>query len=99
MINPILKELMKRLKSRKLFWMVAGMLATSIGMLGGFPQPPQIFLEKVQQYPLLQWALVYVLVFQGMGGGDKYWSAIGVGATFLLYKVMNYIENNREYFG
>jgi len=94
----LLKELGKRLRSKKLIWMIVGMLATSLGMLGGFPQPPKIFLSIIQQYPILQWSLVYVLIFQGMGGGDKYWSAIGVGATFILYKVMNYLEDNREYF-
>ncbi len=97
-MNAILKELAKRMRSRRLFWMVLGMLATSIGMLGGFPQPPQIFLSTIEQYPMLQWGLVYVLVFQGMGGGDKYWSAIGVGATFLLYKVMGFVENRYEGF-
>lgn len=97
-MNEILKELTRRLKSRRLVWMVLGMIATSIGMLGGFPQPPKIFLSTVEQYPILQWGLVYVLIYQGMGGGDKYWSAIGVGATFALYKVMGYLEDNREYF-
>lgn len=97
-MDAVLKELGTRLKSKRLFWMVAGMTATSVGMLGGFPQPPKIFLSMVEQYPILQWALVYLLIFQGMGGADKYWSAIGVGATFLLYKVMNYIEENRDFF-
>lgn len=92
----LLKELGRRLKSKKLIWMVLGMLATSIGMLGGFPQPPKIFLQFVEDYPILQWALVFVLIYQGMGGGDMYWSAIGVGATFLLYKVMDYVTENFE---
>lgn len=95
-MNDILRELLKRLRSKRLFWMVLGMIATSVGMLGGFPQPPKIFLSTVQQYPMLQWSLVYVLIFQGMGGGDKYWSVIGVGATFVLYTVMGYVEENFE---
>lgn len=97
-MNAVLKELLKRLRSKRLAWMVLGMIATSVGMLGGFPQPPKIFLSTIEQYPILQWFLVYVLIFQGMGGGDKYWSIIGVGATFVLYKVMNYLEENREFY-
>ena len=97
-IFEVVKQVMKRLNSRKLIWAVVGMMATSIGMLGGFPQPPKIFLKFVEDYPFLQWGLVYVLIYQGMGGQDMYWSIIGVGATFALYKIMNYFENNREFF-
>lgn len=93
-----LKKLGRRLRSKKLFWMVLAMLATSIGMLGGFPQPPKIFLKYVESYPILQWFLVFVLIFQGMSGGDIYWAIIGTAATFILYKVMQYLEDNREYF-
>lgn len=91
-MNQVLTELGRRLKSKRLFWMVLGMLATSIGMLGGFPQPPKIFLSTVEKYPILQWSLVFVLIYQGMGGGDKYWSIIGVIATYLLYKFVSYLE-------
>ena len=97
-IFEVVKQVMKRLNSRKLIWAVVGMMATSIGMLGGFPQPPKIFLSTVEQYPILQWALVYVLIYQGMGGQDKYWSLIGVGATYVVYKVIGYFEENREQF-
>lgn len=92
-VTQVLKEVLKRLKSKKLMWAVLGMIATSVGMFGGFPEPPKLFLNIVDKYPLTKWFLVYVLIFQGMAGGDKYWALIGTVATYVLYKVMEYLEN------
>ena len=95
-VQRISTELLERFRSPQLFWMVLGMIATSTGMLGGFPQPPRIFLSTVERYPILQWGLVYVLIYQGMGGADNYWSLIGVIATYVVYKVISYFEGDEE---
>ena len=92
---PVIKEFAKRLASKKLAWSVIGMIATSIGMFGGFPEPPKVFQNLVEDYPILKWTLVFVLIFQGMGGQDIYWSIIGTVATFLIYKGMEYLETGK----
>lgn len=45
-------------------------LATAIGVFGGMPTPPKIF-TTLTSLSLVQWFLVFVLVYQGGGGGGK----------------------------
>ena len=43
--------------------------ATGIGAFGGFPEPPAVFKEAIKN-ELVQWALVFVLLYQGGAGQD-----------------------------
>ena len=68
-------------------------LATTIGAFGGFPDPPKAF-SALTQYQIVQWMLVFVLIFQGGGSQDPLLSVVVTVATFLLYKVVRFFEHN-----
>jgi hypothetical protein len=69
--------------------------ATMIGAFGGFPAPPKLFLN-IASYGLIQWFLVFVLLYQGGGGQDIVLSAIITGITFLVYKFIRHFEGTDD---
>jgi len=62
-------------------------LATVIGAWGGFPQAPPRFMELTRM-PLVQWALVFVLAYQGGSGQDVTLAALGTAMLFALDQAM-----------
>lgn len=60
---------------------------TLIGAFGGFPTPPKAFTEMTK-CAMLQWTLVFVLVFQGGGGQDAWLSASVTAVAYLVHSAM-----------
>ena len=70
-------------------------VATMIGAFGGFPEPPAQFLW-LTKFPLFQWALVFILIYQG-GSGQNPLLALGLTvATFLVYQILKWLEKRRS---
>lgn len=70
-------------------------LATGIGAFGGFPAGPKIFQDWTAN-PLFQWAMVFILIWQGGGGADFEFQDIMVSAfvTVLLYFATYFLDYN-----
>jgi len=66
---------------------------TIIGAFGGFPQPPKIF-QAAAEYQIVQWALVFVLAYQGGAGQDPIFALVATLATMVLYKLVRALESN-----
>ena len=60
--------------------------ATALGAWGGFPQPPKMFRDLVQN-EIFQYLMVFVLVWQGGAGQNVRIAAIVVLAMYILVKV------------
>ena len=65
-------------------------LATAIGYMGGFPDPPKQFVELVNRYPLLKWVMVTLLIYQGGGEQDI---QIAIELTVVLYLLDKFLKN------
>lgn len=61
--------------------------ATALGAYGGFPEPPQTF-KTLTQNEMVQWALVFVLIYQGGGGQDLKLTLLMTGAMFAAHKAL-----------
>ena len=85
---------LKKLLKNKNLGIAIGLLGTGIGAYGGMPSPPSTFVKAVEKYPLLQWFLVYVLVWQGAGGYDEQVSLMGTLIIFTMVKLVEYAENS-----
>ena len=88
----LINEFAKRITSNRAVSMILEMLVTSIGMSGGFYKTPQFFIDYAQKYQIIQHTLVFLLIYQGQGNEDIYWSLIGTVVTFFVYQVMYYID-------
>ena len=75
------------------FWKLTLALATMIGAFGGFPDPPKAF-TSLTQFQLVQWILVFVLIYQGGGGEDPLLSGALTVLAFVCYKILRYFEND-----
>lgn len=64
-------------------------MATVLGSYGGFPAPPAP-LASLMQNQLVQWALVFVLAYQGGAGQDIKLAALG---TAMLYALHMFLSN------
>jgi hypothetical protein len=67
-------------------------LTTIIGAFGGFPTPPRFF-TNMAKYAPVQWALVFVLAYQGGAGQDPVFAAASTAAVFVLYKLVTLGDN------
>ena len=61
--------------------------ATAIGAYGGMPTPPQVFTDLTKN-ELVQWALVFVLIYQGGGSQDPKLSLLVTAAMFAAHKAL-----------
>jgi hypothetical protein len=77
------------------FWQLLLVTCTILGAFGGFPQPPKAFVA-LTQYQVVQWALVFVLVYQGGSGQDPVLAGAATALTLVLYKAVRAIESNDE---
>ena len=62
--------------------------ATLIGAFGGFPNPPPVF-SSLTKSPIVQWLLVFVLVWQGGGGQDMVFAAIVTILGYVLHTILS----------
>ena len=69
--------------------------ATLIGVFGGFPNPPKLFI-KLTKFKLVQWLLVFILVYQGGGNEDIIFSLIMTFTLFIIYEILHYFENKEN---
>jgi len=63
-------------------------LATGVGAFGGFPAPPPQFVELTKN-EMVQWALIFVLLYQGGAGQDPKLAALITAALFALHKALS----------
>ena len=61
--------------------------ATAVGAYGGFPTPPAAFTELTKN-EMVQWALVYTLIYQGGGAQDPKLSLLMTAAMFAAHQAM-----------
>jgi len=95
--NDLFKKLgVPNMFTKQGFAIVIGLLGTGIGAYGGMPAPPDTFVKGVEKFPLLQWFLVYVLIWQGAGGFDEKMSLYGTIIVWCLYNSIIYAEKNYE---
>ena len=62
--------------------------ATGLGMFGGFPKPPNTFNQLIQEYPIFQWILVFILVWQGGAKQDHRLSILITATLYALKKAL-----------
>jgi hypothetical protein len=63
-------------------------LATGVGAFGGFPAaPPQ--LVELTKNEMVQWALIYVLLYQGGAKQDPKLAALITAVIFALHKALS----------
>lgn len=73
------------------FWKFILAVCTMLGAFGGFPEPPKSF-TSLTQYKVVQWALLYVLLYQGGAGEDPVFAGVITGITFLIYTLLRSLE-------
>jgi len=69
-------------------------IATLVGAFSTFPEKPTI-LKKLGENELVQWALVFVLIYQGGAGQDIELAAALTVAAFIVSKLLKYWEMSR----
>ena len=72
-------------------WAIVLAMATMLGAFGGFPEPPKLCLWFAQ-YPIVQWALVWILIYQGGSGQNPVTTTALTAVTYLLYQLIRYFE-------
>ena len=61
--------------------------ATAVGAYGGLPAAPPAFVE-FSKNEMVQWALVFVLIYQGGGSQDPKLSLLVTAAMFAAHKAL-----------
>jgi len=64
-------------------------VATLLGAFGGFPAPPKVF-NQLAQNELVQWALVFTLLWQGGAGQD---TRVALTVTVLAFVVHRFLKS------
>ena len=64
-------------------------LATAIGVWGGFPKPPEIFM-KLARNELFQYLLVFIWIYQSYGSKQDIQTALI--ATVVLFLVTKFLD-------
>ena len=72
-------------------WKFVLALATMLGAFGGFPEPPKAF-NRLTQYKVVQWGLLFVLLYQGGAGEDPVFAGVITAVTFIIYTLFRTIE-------
>lgn len=62
-------------------------LATAIGAYGGFPEPP-LFFKNLIKNEMVQWALVWILIYQGGSGQDMKLTTLITAAMYSAHKAL-----------
>jgi hypothetical protein len=66
-------------------------IVTAIGAFGGFPEPPNMF-KRIIQNKIIQYLLLFLLIWQGGGGQNWKLSAKVTVVIFVLITIMNHFE-------
>lgn len=66
-------------------------LVTGLGAFSGFPDPPEL-LKKLSGNVLVQWLMVFALIWQGGGGQNIQVSAVATALLFALKMVLNMLK-------
>lgn len=66
-------------------------VATLMGAFGGFPDPPRVF-KVLTKNEFAQWAMVFILLYQGGAGQDVELAAMITVGAFVVYKLLKYQE-------
>ena len=77
---------------RQLIFVLIAAIGTGIGAFGGFPEPPKLFKQLIRNYEAIRWLLLFVLIWQGSGGGaDFSWGSVSTSifCTFMVYIIYN----------
>jgi hypothetical protein len=61
---------------------------TLMGAFGGFPEPPLIFKQFIQN-EFARWLLVFVLVYQGGGAQNLKVSLVVTATAYIVVKLLN----------
>jgi hypothetical protein len=70
-------------------------VCTMLGAFGGFPEPPKAF-KRLASNQMVQWALVFVLLFQGGANADPVLAGAATVATFFAYKALRALEGDDD---
>ena len=60
---------------------------TAMVSIGNFPKPPKI-ISQFTQYPLFQWFMLMLLVYQSGGRQNIYITVITVLIVFIVYNIL-----------
>ena len=77
---------------RQFIFIVLAAIGTGIGAFGGFPEPPKLFRQLILKYEALRWLLLFILIWQGSGGGANFsWISVSTSifCTFVVYIIYN----------
>lgn len=66
-------------------------LISAIGAWGGFPSPPRV-VQRLFSHKLVQYAMVFMLVYQGGSDQDLMVSAIVTAFIYVLTKGLNMLD-------
>ena len=72
-------------------------LVTAVGAFGGFPDPPNMF-KRVVKNKIVQYLLLFLLIWQGGGGQDWKLSAKVTAVVFVLITLINMFDKKKENF-
>lgn len=72
-------------------------LVTAVGAFGGFPEPPNTF-KKIIRNKVVQYFLLFLLIWQGGGGQDWKLSAKVTVIIFLMFSVIKMFSSKKENF-
>jgi len=70
-------------------------MATAIGAFGGMPIAPKIF-QDLSKNEWFQWLMVFVLIYQGGGGGNPELCAIATIVVYVAVKVLDQMYEQKE---
>lgn len=70
-------------------------IVTAIGAFGGFPEPPNMF-KRIIQNKIVQYFLLFLLIWQGGGGQNWKLSAKVTIVIFILITVINMFEKKEK---
>jgi hypothetical protein len=62
--------------------------ATAIGAYGGFPNPPKAF-NNIIKNELVQWMLVWILIYQGGGNQNIQLVTIVTIVMYVIHKMLS----------
>jgi len=65
--------------------------ATAISAFSRFPQIPRS-LERIYENELVQWALVFILLWQGGGGKNAELSLLMTVVFYVVFKVLHHYD-------
>lgn len=92
-IQDTVKELTKRVYSKNMSFMLIAMLATGLGAAGNLYRVPKVITETVKKYLILQHLLMFVLIWQGGGGQDLYFSILGTFAIYVVFQLLYKLDD------